>query len=204
MDGTLIDQTAPIIRCYAEVIIAMGYPKPAAEEIRRSMGGPMASTMRLFVEPDRMDEACASFRKLFPETMYDGLITLPGALDLIEFFAAKDIPQAIFTNKHGETARIVSKDCGFSAHIPVCIGNADTQWGKPEPELTKHVLERINTTADGAILIGDSPTDAQTAKNAGLTFYGVSTGAHSSTELEAAGAAATFKSLPELQAGFKP
>ena len=28
MDGTLIDQTVGIIRCYSEVVAALGHPKP--------------------------------------------------------------------------------------------------------------------------------------------------------------------------------
>ena len=35
LDGTLIDQTAAIIRAYAEVVTALGYAKPDNEVIRR-------------------------------------------------------------------------------------------------------------------------------------------------------------------------
>jgi len=202
MDGTLIDQTAGIIRCFAEVITGMGYGEPDPEEIRRSMGGPMASTMRLFVGAERMDEACRAFRQRFPEIMFDGLIVLPGALELIELFASKDIPQAIFTNKHGPTARLVSEHCGFAKHISVCIGNTDTRWAKPEAELTLYVMEQINARAEGTILIGDSPTDVQTALNAKLACYGVATGAHSIEELTTSGATAVYKDLSELRASF--
>jgi len=198
MDGTLIDQTAAILRCYTQVITAMGYPQPSGAAIRRSMGGTMASTMGHFVAAERMEDACADFRQRFPEIMFDGLIILPGALDLIKFFAANDIPQAIFTNKHGETARAVSAHCGFSHYISVCIGNTDTAWAKPDPALTHYVLQQIGADPAGAALIGDSPTDAATALNAGLAFYGVSTGAHSVDELKAAGAELTCHNLKEL------
>ena len=198
MDGTLIDQTGPIIRCYSEVITGMGYTKPDAAVIRRSLGGPMASTMGLFVEPERMEEACRAFRQRFPEIMFDGLIVLPGAMELVAFFAARKIPQAIFTNKHGDTARAVSGHCGFARHIAVCIGNTDTEWSKPDPKLTRYVLEQIKADSRGTILIGDSPTDAETADNANVTFYGVGTGAHSVEELEAAGAKLAQESLTEL------
>ncbi|MGB0408517.1 MAG: HAD family hydrolase [Opitutales bacterium] len=202
LDGTMIDQTVPIIRCYAEVITAMGYPEPSAEVIRRSMGGPMASTMRLFVEADRMDEACSAFRQRFPALMFDGLVVLPGALELTAYFASHNIPQAIFTNKHGETARLVSERCGFAKAVSVCIGNSDTEWAKPRAELTNFVLSAIDSSTDGAVLIGDSPTDVETAINAGIACYAVSTGAHSIAELNEAGATAAYSGLPELRANF--
>jgi phosphoglycolate phosphatase len=202
MDGTLIDQTDPIIRCYSEIISGMGYTQPDPKVIRRSLGGPMASTMALFVDEARMEEACHSFRTRFPKIMLDGLIILPGALELIDCFASGKIPQAILTNKHGETARTVSEYCGFSRHIDVCIGNTDTEWAKPDPKLTKYVLEQITDEHEGAILIGDSPTDSETAANAGIDFYGVSTGAHSVEELNAAGALLACESLEQLLENF--
>ncbi|WPJ96385.1 HAD family hydrolase [Coraliomargarita algicola] len=198
MDGTLIDQTAAIIRCYGEVITKMGYPTPADDVIRRSLGGTMAETMGLFVDAARLDEAGKAFRARFPEIMFDGLIVLPGGLELIERAYKARIPQALFTNKHGDTARKVSRYAGFAKYIPVCVGSVDTEWQKPQRELTEHVLQQIDAAGAGAVMIGDSPTDVAVAQNAGLKCYGVATGAHAVSELLAAGAAAAFESLIEL------
>jgi len=198
MDGTLIDQTAAIIRCYREVITELGYAQPDDDAIRRSLGGVMASTMGLFVTADRMDEACKAFRARFPEIMFDGLIVLPGGVELIERAYKARIPQVLFTNKHGNTARQVSRYAGFAKYIPTCIGNSDTEWHKPQAELTQHVLEQIEVAAEGAVIIGDSPTDIAVAQNAGLTCYCVATGAHSVEELLEAGADAAYESLINL------
>lgn len=198
MDGTLIDQTAAILRCYAEVITDMGYPQPDADVIRRSLGGAMASTMGLFVEADQMKTACAAFRTRFPKIMFDGMIVLPGGMELIERAYKARIPQVIFTNKHGETARQISRYAGFSKYIPTCIGSADTEWNKPDALLTEYVLGRIDATQEGAVIIGDSPTDVAVAQNAGLRAYCVATGAHSVEELLEAGAVAAFESLSRL------
>ncbi len=199
MDGTLIDQTAAIIRCYRDVICAMGQPEPDSAVIRRSLGGPMASTMSLFISEEQLDEASRHFRARFPEIMFEGLVILPGGPELIESFYKARIPQAIFTNKHGDTARRVSKYAGFSKYVPTCIGNADTEWHKPQAALTQYVLEQIQSKATGACMIGDSPTDVETAHNAGLACYCVATGAHSVEELLEAGAEAAYDSLLQLR-----
>ncbi|MGJ8640913.1 MAG: HAD family hydrolase [Opitutaceae bacterium] len=202
MDGTLIDQTAAIIRCYVDVIVGMGLPEPDPEVIRRSLGGPMASTMSIFIAEDQLADASKRFRKRFPEIMFEGLIILPGGHELINYFNSAKLPQAIFTNKHGDTARLVSKHAGFDKHISVCIGNKDTEWHKPQKELTQFVLQQIDSPAADACMIGDSPTDIETAHNAGLACYCVATGAHSVDELTEAGAEAAFKSLSDLHAAF--
>ena len=198
LDGTLIDQTAAIIRCYREVILDMGYPQPDDNAIRRSLGGVMAATMGLFVEAEHLDEACKAFRVRFPKIMFDGLILLAGGKELIERAYKAHIPQVLFTNKHGETARKVSRYAGFAKFIPICIGSADTEWHKPQIALTQHVLDQIEVSAEGSIIIGDSPTDIAVAHNAGLSCYCVSTGAHSLEELMEAGADSAFESLIEL------
>ncbi len=203
LDGTLIDQTAAIIRCYREVILDMGYPQPDDNTIRRSLGGIMAATMGLFVEAEHMDEACKAFRVRFPKIMFDGLILLAGGEELIERAYKAHIPQVIFTNKHGDTARKVCRHAGFSKYIPICIGSADTEWHKPQLALTQYVLDQIEVSAEGSIIIGDSPTDIAVAQNAGLSCYCVSTGAHSLEELMLAGADAAFESLIELGQAIK-
>ncbi len=204
MDGTLIDQTIPIIRCYGEVIEAMGYPKPDADTIRRSMGGPMRATMQLFVREAQLEDACRLFRERFPRGMFDGLLVLPGALECIDFFHKKGVPQAILTNKHGPTARAVSAHCRFDSKIALCFGNTDTPWEKPQPELTRHVLDAMGVDAAASILIGDSPTDVASARNAGLDCIGVSTGAHSINELIEAGAILAVSDLTDLPPLFEP
>ncbi|MGZ0709489.1 HAD family hydrolase [Coraliomargarita sp. W4R53] len=203
MDGTLIDQTAAIIRCYGEVITHMGYPTPDDDVIRRSLGGTMAETMGIFVSTARLDEAGQAFRARFPQIMFDGLIVLPGGMELIERAYKARIPQALFTNKHGDTARQVSRYAGFAKYIPICVGSVDTAWHKPQVELTQHVLQQIAAEAAGAIMIGDSPTDIAVAQNAGLTCYCVATGAHGVAELLEAGADAAFGSLIELNQALK-
>ena len=198
MDGTLIDQTQPIIRCYAEVVQSLGYPPPDADQIRRSMGGPMASTMALLVEDEQLEKACLLFRKKFPDVMFDGLVILRGALELVRFFGERGVPQVILTNKHGDTARLLSTHCGFDPWIHACVGNTDTEWSKPEPQLTEYALAQIGAGPEGAILIGDSPTDVATAKEADLVCYGVATGAHSIEELLDAGATEAFEDLSAI------
>ncbi len=202
MDGTLIDQTAAIIRAYSDVITAMGGATPDPDVIRRSLGGTMPSTMGIFIDEPNLAEACRRFRTRFPEIMLEGLIILAGGPELIESSHTAGIAQIIFTNKHGDTARQVSKYAGFAKYIPKCIGNSDTDWHKPQPELTRYVLDQIEASAEDSCMIGDSPTDIETAHNAGLPCYCVATGAHSTEELLEAGAEAAFNSLFELKAAF--
>lgn len=198
LDGTLIDQTIPIIKCYTHTFTSLGYPTPDSNIIKRSLGGPLASTMEVFIEDKDMEEACKIFRNKFPKIMFDGMVVLSGAIKCIKSAYNAKIPQAIITNKDGNTAREVSKFAGFSKYIPICIGSSDTRWNKPDRRLTEHVIKLLKVSYTNIIVIGDSPTDVNVAQNAGLVAYCVTTGAHCEAELKDAGAAATFKNLSNL------
>ena len=145
LDGTLIDQTIPIIKCYTHTIKSLGYSKPDSNIIRRSLGRPLASTMELFIKDKDMEEACKIFRKKFPKIMFDGMVVLSGAIKCIKSAYNARIPQAIITNKDGNT--IQAPNCisrlfccnGIPLTIPESIINSPK---KADPVQAIHITLR--------------------------------------------------------------
>ena len=79
----------------------------------------------------------------------------------------------------------------------------DVSHEKPDPALINLVLKRAKTPAAQAIMIGDTPFDAQAARRAAVKVIGVTCGGFSAPALRAAGcadvctdAAALLNSLP--------
>ena len=107
--------------------------------------------------------------------MFEGIIVLEGALELIEQLNIQGVPQAIITNKQGMNARAVSKRCGFDRYIKVCIGNGDNRYEKPQLEFTESVVQAMGGEYNNIVLIGDSPTDVKTAINYKAKCYSVAT-----------------------------
>ena len=198
MDGTLIDQTDSIIRCYHEVIQSFGFSKPSPLDIKRSLGGPLTHTLSLFLPEDSVDAARILFKETFPKYMFEGMIVLEGAMELIKRLNEQGIPQAIITNKQGGNARAVSKKCGFDQYIKVCVGNGDNPYEKPQVEFTESVIQALGGEYNHIVLIGDSPTDVKTALNYKANCFAVTTGSHNKDELIEAGAEKVFDNLNEL------
>ncbi|MDA0849420.1 MAG: HAD family hydrolase [Verrucomicrobia bacterium] len=197
MDGTLIDQTDSIIRCYHEVIQSFGFSKPSPLDIKRSLGGPLTHTLSLFLPEDSIDAARILFKETFPKYMFEGMVVLEGAMELIKRLNEQGIPQAIITNKQGGNARAVSKKCGFDQYIKVCVGNGDNPYEKPQVEFTESVIQALGGEYNHIVLIGDSPTDVETALNYKANCFAVTTGSHNKDEL-IAGAEKAFDNLNEL------
>ena len=87
------------------------------------------------------------------------------------------------TNKHGPHARAACEFLQLLPPLEFALGANDTQWKKPEIELTQLALSKIGHSSQDTVYIGDSPYDFQTAKNANMRCFLLSTGTHSESEL---------------------
>jgi HAD superfamily hydrolase (TIGR01549 family) len=76
--------------------------------------------------------------------------------------------------------------------------SADVEETKPEPDLIKAALDKVDADG-GAMLIGDTVWDVESAKRAGVETLAVLTGGFSEQELRDAGARDVFTSVEELR-----
>ena len=90
---------------------------------------------------------------------------------------------------------------GIASRLDLILGARDCPWRKPAPEFTAEALRRIGGDAARCCLVGDSPFDLTTARNAGFPCFCVTTGTHDEAALRAAGAAYVYPELRTLVAG---
>ena len=76
--------------------------------------------------------------------------------------------------------------------------SGDVEATKPEPDLVRAALERVNAKATDAVMIGDTPWDVEAAKRADVGTLAVVTGGFAEQELRDAGAVDVFESVAEL------
>lgn len=200
LDGTLVDAFTTIHRAYCHTLPLFGFPEPTAEAVRRAVGGGLEAAMGHFVPPHLVAEACrvhvAYTEKIHLEdpVLYDGAVELLGAL------RARGVRTGVLTNKIGDHARAVLAHLGVASQFNLILGARDCAWRKPAAEFTAEALRRIGGDAANCCLVGDSPFDVTTARNAGFPCYCVTTGTHDEAALRAAGAAGVHSGLRSLAA----
>jgi phosphoglycolate phosphatase len=112
-----------------------------------------------------------------------------GSGELLAALHSAGVVCAVFTNKHGPSARRVCSHLGLDPFLAGVFGATDTPWLKPQPEFTAHVLEKLSASAATTALVGDSPWDVDAARLGGLgACLAVTTGTHTAAELRAHGA----------------
>ena len=183
LDGTLIDQFAAIHRAFVRVLTQMGFPAPSYAKVKRSVGGASESTMTKLIGPERAKEAVAILRPIFEEEMFNGLVALPGSMEILEFCKNKGLKAAVLTNKYGPHARAACDHLNFSKYLAFTLGAEDTKWKKPDARITHHALRELGTRPEETLYVGDSTYDHQTAVNAGMKCLLVATGTHAASDL---------------------
>lgn len=199
LDGTLLDHFAAIHRCHAYTMRQLGLPEPTLGQVRAAVGAGVEMAVERLVGPKLKAAALAIYRPYWDATMLDDVELLPGAKELLVALRQHGVRTGVFTNKHGSSSRLVCAHLGLAGLLDVNFGATDTPWLKPDPQFTRHVLAALDAKAATTLLVGDSPYDFQAARNAGLAFYGVTTGTHAAEELRAAGATEVFPDLPAIQ-----
>jgi phosphoglycolate phosphatase-like HAD superfamily hydrolase len=135
------------------------------------------------------------------ERMIDEVRPLDGAHDLLAAAKAEDMRVALASS--GDPAHVRRYlDCLAAADvIDVWTTSADAESSKPAPDLVSVALDRVGGGA--AVLVGDSIWDCQAAGRASLPCVAVLTGGFAAAELQEAGAAIVFESLPEVRAALR-
>jgi HAD superfamily hydrolase (TIGR01509 family) len=76
---------------------------------------------------------------------------------------------------------------------------SDVEATKPNPDLVHAALAKVGASPKDAVMIGDTPWDAQAAHKARVRMLAVLTGGFSASELEEAHVEAIYESVGELR-----
>lgn len=200
MDGTLVDHTDTLARCFQHATRTLGHPEPTVETVKRSIGGSMPVTIQKFLPPEKIEEGKTLWRDHFDKIHLEGVNILSGSRELLESCQAANIPAAVFTNKTGRHTRAINEQEKLAPLLAFSLGAEDTPYRKPEPKFSKIAVERLDIPAQNIAMIGDSPFDIQAAKAVGMQSLCVTTGSHTQEELTAEGADQVFQNLHQLLA----
>lgn len=187
-DYTLADSSEGIVGCFHRTMEEWGLPRAADETITRTIGIPMEKAVGIIIESE---DAAEINRFITAYKKYAGPYMTPGT-----HFYPSTVPTLTELKRRGAVTAIVSSKTGFRVQekftvtgtehlIDLIIGSHDVKNLKPDPEGFFLALERLWGRPETTLYVGDSVTDALTAKNAGVDFVGVTTGVTPREELEA-------------------
>ncbi len=210
LDGTLLDSLQDIAESMNKALAESGLPEHPLEAYKDFVGdGLFKLTERAMPAKKRREteiEALAEkFWVNYEESWFLHTKTYPGILYLIQLCVSHKIKVAILSNKVHYFTKKMIRHYFRGAMINqgknpfgIYSGEQPDKPDKPDPTRALELAERLKCKPENIALLGDSPVDVLTAKNAGMISIGASWGYSGREALEKAGADYVFDAAAEL------
>lgn len=210
LDGTLLDSLQDIAESMNKALAASGFAEHPIEDYKGFVGNGLNELTKSVLPPDKRTEKqihaiAEKFWYAYEESWFLHTKPYPGIMYLIQLCVARKIKVAILSNKvHYFTKKMIRH-----YFRGVMINHGKNPFGiysgeqpdkpiKPDPTRALELADRLKVQPECIALLGDSPIDIQTAKNAGMISIGAAWGFRPRKELEAAGADLIFDQPTDL------
>lgn len=185
LDGTLVDTMPDIAAAVNHALAAHGLSERTLEEIRMFIGD--GAEMLIRRACGDVDEEIAKlvsndFMSYYWHHLYDFSKPYDGIYEAVSHLKAGGVLLAVVTNKPSVAAKPII-DKFFNGLFDVVLGVSEPCDRKPQPTQAINASEMLGVSLDEAIMIGDSGTDVETAKNACCKSCAVLWGYRSAEEL---------------------
>lgn len=204
LDGTLLDTLQDLADSTNYALALHHMPTRTVEEVRRFVGNGVGLLIHRAVpegtEQELETQVLKDFRAHYLINMEHKTAPYPGVLELLDKLRAAGIHTAVVSNKFDGAVKGLC-EAYFGSRVEVAIGESQGVARKPAPDTVFRALAELNAQPEGAVYIGDSDVDIQTAKNAGLPCISVCWGFRDEAFLNEHGAsviAATREELADL------
>lgn len=171
-DGTLLDTNELIIQTFQTVLNAYYPGKYEREDILPFLGPTLRETFES-IDPEKTEEMIAEYRT-WNLANHDAFASeFDGVTETLRQLKNEGLKMAIVSTKRNEMVlrglRLIEAEDLFDT----VIGLDDVQHAKPHPEPLLLAMERLGSTPDETMMIGDNIHDILGGKNAGVRTAGV-------------------------------
>ena len=202
VDGTLVDSNEFHVAAWREVFLRYGKDVPQAA-IRAQMGKGGDQLMPVFWSQAHLaqfgEEMQAQRVEIFMRQYLPLCRGFPGVRPLFERLRRDDVRIALASSAKEPELRHHLGMLALGDLVDAHTCADDAEHSKPSPDILQAALARLpGIAARDALVVGDSPFDAQAAARAGMRCIGVLTGGFAEAELRQAGAIAVYRDVAEL------
>lgn len=180
LDGTLADTSADLADALNHALGTLGRPRLPLDRITLMVGHGTRALMRKGLDATGggdgtlFEDALRELINFYENNICRHTEAYPGAQEVLDELRAANIRTAICTNKPEKLAKMLVTALGWEDKFDAIIGGDTLSVAKPDPA---PLFEAIARCGGGrTVYVGDSITDADTAKAADVPFIAVSFG----------------------------
>lgn len=186
LDGTLVDSRYDLADAVNFAMEKIGRPQLSYDDLPPLLG----SGLRYLLEktagttdPMKIEQAKQYFDDYYEQHFTDKTRLYPGVMETLRALQSKT--KAVYSNKMQYFTDRIAEALGLREQMDMVQGaQPDTFALKPDPEGLYRILRKLNTTADKALMIGDSTHDLEAGQAAGMKTCAVTYGYRPAEVLE--------------------
>jgi len=183
LDGTLIESYEAIYLGLEEAFRYFGREIFPFGDLKNYLKPDLESTLKQFFSPEEALEGIPIMRKKYEEVYLDKTRFLDGAREVLDGLSSMGILLGVASNKFGKFSRGALAHLGVSNYFKSIVGAGDVPRNKPFPDMIDAVLKEMGLLPEEAVFVGDTLTDIETGKQAGIDVFALPTGFYSKIEL---------------------
>ncbi len=183
LDGTLVDTAPDLLDSLNHTLSAGGAQETDGAGFRQFVGhGGRVMIERAYKAQNRLlvtqehDRLFDLFLDHYGANIPGRSLPYPGVSEALERFKDAGYILAVCTNKTEEFSKRLIASLGLHVHFAAICGQDTFAFRKPDPRHLTETITKAGGTAENAVMVGDSRTDIDTAKAAGIPVVAVDFG----------------------------
>ncbi len=204
LDGTLVDTAGDLVATLNVILSAEKCPAVSMETARPLIGHGARALIEKGLQlcgrtydDTRLALLTEHFIKYYSEHIADHSVMRPELRDILSGFLKKGFRLGVCTNKRTPLANQLLRALDAERYFHAIIGSGELPFSKPDPRMMEVAVSECGGDMRHTVTIGDSKTDVDTARAAGVPIILVDFG-YTSVPARELGADAVISEWSEL------
>jgi phosphoglycolate phosphatase len=183
LDGTLIDTAPDLIHTLNNILATENIPAVPFDTARPMIGAGVRPLLeRALAERGKvlsegaMDAMFARYLRHYQDHIADHSRPYPGLESALDRLDAHGFRLAVCTNKYEALSLRLLDALGLTSRFAAVCGQDTFAMKKPDPDALRLTIARAGGDVGRALMVGDSETDVNVARAAGIPVIGVDFG----------------------------
>ncbi|MCP4488945.1 MAG: phosphoglycolate phosphatase [Gammaproteobacteria bacterium] len=207
VDGTLVDSVPDLAYCIDQTMYQLGLPERGEEAVRCWVGNGVENLVKRALS-NQMDgtrddalfqRALPVFWDLYSTNICVRSLLYGGVIEGLEYLRSRSYKIGCVTNKARSFTLPLLEQLQVAQYFEVTICGDDTARKKPDPLPLLTAARRLNTKPEQSLLLGDSKSDVQAARAAGMQIICMSYGYNHGENINSYAPDAVIDSMVELK-----
>lgn len=184
----MFDSIGDVAVCFNRTLTALGFTDSLQEDYIKIVGGNIDEIVRKLLKNEATEENISLVRCEYEKTYekHDKENTKPyrGIRELLEKLVENNVLLAVNSNRKADSINQFIEKHLHDINFIAVEGHVPGYPSKPDSYGVNRILKKAGVTQSETVYIGDSKTDIQTARNAGIDCILVSWGYNVKEEFE--------------------